>query len=69
MLEQLKSYPLFNGYRGKPKMPLDDVSEMIEAFSNMIQALPSIIEIDLNPITWDQTSNKLLALDCRIKVD
>jgi hypothetical protein len=41
---------------------------MIEAFSNMIQALPSIIEIDLNPITWDQTSNKLLALDCRIKV-
>lgn len=69
MLESLKTYPLLNGYRGKAKVPVDELAEVVARFSNMIGELPGIQEIDLNPITWDAVSGKFMAVDCRIRVE
>lgn len=69
MLESLKTYPLLNGYRGKTKVPVAELAGMVENFSRMIEALPGIQEIDLNPVTWDAFSGQFMAVDCRIRVE
>ena len=69
MIESLKTYPLLNGYRGKVKVPVEELAETVARFSRMIGELPGIQEIDLNPITWDAVSGTIMALDCRIRVE
>ncbi|UWZ79745.1 acetate--CoA ligase family protein [Geoalkalibacter halelectricus] len=68
MLEKLKSYPLLDGYRGGEKLPVNELVEMMTGFSTMLQEIPAICEVDLNPVAWDQQRNQFMALDCRIRV-
>jgi succinyl-CoA synthetase beta subunit len=69
MIESLKTYPLLNGYRGKAKVPVEELAEVVKRFSDMVGELPGIQEIDLNPVTWDASSGQFMAVDCRIRVE
>lgn len=69
MIESLKTYPLLNGYRGKVKVPVEELAEVVKRFSDMVGELPGIQEIDLNPVTWDASTGQFMAVDCRIRVE
>ncbi len=49
--QQLKSWPLLNGYRGRPKADLEALAAAIVAFSAMAQSLgDQLVEAEINPI-------------------
>lgn len=65
MLERLGAYPLLKGYRGKPGVNLNMLSQVISDFSQMCVALDSEIEeVDLNPLICSQ--DKVTAVDALI---
>ncbi len=66
MLESLRSWPLLNGYRGRPKANIDQIIEIMLRFSTMITEQPRILEADINPLLIAE--NQLLALDARFVI-
>ena len=50
MLESLKSWPLLQGYRGKPGANIDRLIEIIMRFSYLVADYPEIKELDINPL-------------------
>ncbi len=67
MLESLKSWPLLQGYRGKPGVDIDRLIEVIMRFSYLVADYPEIKEIDVNPLLV--TPEDAIALDARVIVD
>jgi acetyltransferase len=67
MLESLKSWPLLQGYRGKPPVNIDRLIEVIMRFSYLVADYPEIKEIDVNPLLV--TPEDVIALDARVVVD
>ncbi|OHB80215.1 MAG: GNAT family N-acetyltransferase [Planctomycetes bacterium RBG_16_64_10] len=67
MLESLKSWPLIQGYRGKPGADIDKLIEIIMRFSYLVADYPEIKEVDVNPLLV--TPHRAIALDARVLVD
>lgn len=67
MLEDLKSWPLLNGYRGRPPVALDPLIRTIVRFSDWIVAHPEVVECDVNPLLCGPAGS--VALDARIVLD
>jgi acetyltransferase len=67
MLESLKSWPLLQGYRGKPGANMDRLIEIIMRFSYLVADYPEIKELDINPLLV--TPLEVVALDARVVVD
>jgi acetyltransferase len=66
-LESLKSWPLLQGYRGRPGVNIDRLIEIIMRFSYLVADYPEIKELDVNPLLV--TSEDVIALDARVVVD
>lgn len=49
LMHQIKAYPLLKGYRGRPHLDIDTLSNLMVSVSEMI-ASGNIREIDLNPV-------------------
>ena len=67
MLESLKSWPLLQGYRGKPGVNIDRLIEIIMRFSYLVADYPEIKELDINPLLV--TPEDVVALDARVVID
>jgi len=67
MLESLKSWPLLQGYRGKPGANIDRLIEVLMRFSYLVADYPEIKEFDVNPLVV--TPEDVIALDARVIVD
>ena len=67
MLGSLKSWPLLQGYRGKPAANIDRLIEILIRFSYLVADYPEISEIDINPLLV--TPEDVVALDARIIID
>jgi acyl-CoA synthetase (NDP forming) len=51
MLQDLKTWPLLNGYRGRPQCDINTLVKTIVQFSEMVAALDDrLIECEINPI-------------------
>lgn len=51
MVRELKTWPLLDGYRGRPKADVDALVDAIVAFSRMAAVLgPRLVEAEINPI-------------------
>jgi acetyltransferase len=66
-LESLKSWPLLQGYRGRPGGNIDRLIEILIRFSYLVADYPEIKELDVNPLLV--TPEEVIALDARIIVD
>ena len=66
-LESLRSWPLLNGYRGRPPVNLDQLIEVLIRLSYFVADFPQIVELDINPLMV--TPRNSVALDARIVVD
>jgi len=51
MVKELKTWPLLNGYRGKPICDVDALVKALVTFSEMVQSLNEhLLEVEINPL-------------------
>jgi acyl-CoA synthetase (NDP forming) len=67
MIQEIKGYPLLQGYRGKEPASVPALVEMILKTSKFIEENPQIKELDLNPIFAYR--NKAVTVDARIVLE
>jgi len=64
MIEEIKGYPLLQGYRGKESVDIPALTEIILKISKVMEENPEIKELELNPIMAYKKG--ALAVDARI---
>jgi acetyltransferase len=67
MIESLRSWPLLDGFRGRPAVDVDKLIEILIRFSYLIAHHPEIVELDINPLLV--TPRGVIALDARVVID
>ena len=68
MLKQLKTYPLLTGWRGRTPADVTALKDVLLRFSTLIEDLPEIDQIEINPLVVLDEGKGCSALDCRISV-
>jgi len=66
MIKRLKIFPILKGVRGQQGINLDQFSFILLQLSELVQAIPEINEMDLNPLL--ATGDKIVAVDARIRI-
>lgn len=66
MLERLRCWPLFLGYRNRPPLAVDALVECLLRYSTLIVECPQIVESDINPLLV--SVDEAVALDARFAV-
>ncbi|HET7869585.1 MAG TPA: GNAT family N-acetyltransferase [Actinomycetota bacterium] len=66
MVRSLKTFPLLDGYRGAPKADVAALEEVILRVSTMVDAHPSIAEMDCNPVMV--LPRRAVIVDARVRV-
>jgi acyl-CoA synthetase (NDP forming) len=67
MIEEIKGYPLLQGYRGKEPASLPALVEIILKISKWVEGNPWLKELELNPIFAYR--DKAVAVDARIVLE
>ncbi|NNF89276.1 MAG: GNAT family N-acetyltransferase [Acidimicrobiia bacterium] len=68
MIREVKAAKLLDGYRGEPPGDVPALEEAILRVSALIDAVPEITEMDLNPVKVLEPGAGIRAVDARIKV-
>ena len=69
MVAEVRGYPLLTGYRGHPPADIAAVQEMLLRVSRLVEELPEIAELDLNPFKAHIPGEGCTILDARIRVE
>jgi acetate---CoA ligase (ADP-forming) subunit beta len=64
MIAELRAQPLLDGARKRPRVDRDELAELIVRISDLVERVPEIAEIDLNPLVV--TEKGLVAIDARV---
>ncbi len=64
MIDEIKSSVIFDGFRGRPPSDKKSLVKLIQKVSEIVQAYPSIHEMDLNPVIVHDRG--LTVVDARI---
>jgi acetyltransferase len=64
MIRNLKISPILEGIRGQKGINLELFSDILMRLSDMVRAMPEIIEMDLNPLLAE--GDQIIAVDARI---
>ena len=67
MIRNLKAYPMFKGFRGKPGVNREKFAEIIVRLSSMLRFATEIKEMDINPLIGK--GDKIVAVDARITIE
>ncbi|MGD0476682.1 MAG: GNAT family N-acetyltransferase [Nitrososphaerales archaeon] len=68
MVRSLKTYQLLDGYRGAPKCDVGALEETILRLGQMVEEIPQVAELDLNPLMVLQDGEGAVVVDARIRV-
>lgn len=69
MVRGIKGYRLLEGYRGHPPADIPAVEELLLRVSRMVEEVPEISELDLNPVFAFSPGRGCLIGDARIRVE
>jgi acetyl coenzyme A synthetase (ADP forming)-like protein len=67
MVRSLKTFPLLNGFRGGPFFDVNALEDALLRVSAMVEDLPQIAELDLNPFVVQESG--AVILDARMRVE
>jgi acyl-CoA synthetase (NDP forming) len=67
MIEEIKGYPLLQGYRGQDPADLAKLRALLLQVSSFIEAHPEVAELDLNPVF--AYKDGAVAVDARIVIE
>ncbi len=68
MVRSLKTFPLLSGYRGGPTHDVKALEEVILRVGAMVEDLPEIAELDLNPLMVLPEGGGVAVVDARLRV-
>jgi acetyl coenzyme A synthetase (ADP forming)-like protein len=68
MVRSIKGYPLLEGWRGSAAGDVAAAEELILRVSQIVEELPEIVEMDLNPVKLLRPGEGAVVVDCRIFV-
>lgn len=63
MLEELKAYPLLNGYRGRPIADQPAILQAVQALSQAFVTISNIQELEINPLLAHEIGHGASAID------
>ena len=66
MLRSLKTFPLFEGYRGRAPLNAYAFEDLLLRVSQMVEDIPHLSEIDLNPVLVSEQS--YVVIDARMRI-
>lgn len=67
LIQSIKAYPIIKGIRGKKGINEDFLAEIITKVSSLVNLVPEIEEMDINPLI--ATENEIFSIDSRIKIN
>ncbi|OGQ79874.1 MAG: GNAT family N-acetyltransferase [Deltaproteobacteria bacterium RIFCSPLOWO2_12_FULL_60_19] len=68
MAREIRGYRLLEGYRGHPPADVEAIEEILLRVSRLVEEVPEIGELDLNPIFAQPPGQGCLIADARIRV-
>ncbi len=68
MLDELRMAPLLRGYRGAPPADVDALTDLIHRVNAMVEDLPEVAELDLNPVFVRPDGQGVVAVDVRLRL-
>jgi acetyl coenzyme A synthetase (ADP forming)-like protein len=69
MVREIKGYQLLEGYRGHQPADVEAIQEVLLRVSRLVEAIPEISELDLNPIFALPPGQGCRIVDARIRVE
>jgi acyl-CoA synthetase (NDP forming) len=69
MVRGIKAYRLLTGYRGHPPADLEALEETLLRVSRLVEEVPEIRELDLNPIFALPPGQGCRIVDARIRIE
>ena len=67
MVRGLATFPLLNGYRGRPRVDVAALEAILVRVSGLAEDLPELVEVDLHPVMV--TPSGAVVVDSRIRVE
>lgn len=68
MVESIRGYRLLQGYRGHPPADIAALEELLLRVARLVEEIPEIAELDLNPVFALPPGQGCLIVDARIRV-
>ena len=68
MVERIKGHRLLQGYRGHPAADVEGIEEVLLRLSRLVEEIPEIRELDLNPIFALPEEQGCKIVDARIRL-
>jgi acetyltransferase len=68
MIRQIRGYRLLEGVRGEPAVDVRGLAEILERFSQLVDDLPQLAEMDINPLMVFSEAEKFRAVDIRVRL-
>lgn len=68
MLARLRMAPLLGGYRGAPPADVAALEDLLHRINAMVEDLPEVVELDLNPVFVREDGHGVAAADVRLKL-
>lgn len=69
MIKGIRSYPLLLGVRGEPRKDIEGILDAIMKVSSILQSVPQISDIEVNPLMVYKSGHGVKAVDVRILLD
>jgi acetyl coenzyme A synthetase (ADP forming)-like protein len=66
MIQSIKGYRLLEGYRGHPPADIEAIEDILLRVSRLVEEVPEIVELDLNPVMALPPGRGCLIVDARI---
>ena len=68
MVRGIRGFPLLVGYRGAPAVDIGALETVLLRVSRLVEEVPEIVELDLNPVIAIPGSQGCHIVDARIRV-
>ena len=66
MIRQIKGFKLLDGFRGRPRIDLEEIEKSLVRLSDMVTTHPEIQELDINPLITHEKGRGATVADCRL---
>ena len=68
MVRSLRTFPVLDGYRGEPKHDVKALEEVMLRLSQLVEDIPEVAELDLNPVMVLLEGRGAVVVDARVKI-
>jgi acetyl coenzyme A synthetase (ADP forming)-like protein len=68
MIQQIRGYKMFEGFRGEPPSDTDAIAECLQRLSQLVIDCEEIDELDINPLIVYQEGDGAVVVDARILI-